>query len=95
MRPPRRFAATWKPPAFPNETDAGVADFHSLRASYVSAVVRSGANVKTLQTLARHAKPETTLKHYAKLRGAVESIPCPPPAARVMEALNATPILQT
>jgi len=66
----------------PYETDAGVADFHSLRAYYVSAMVRSGANVKTVQTLARHAKPETTLKHYAKvneseLRGAVESIPCP------------------
>jgi integrase len=64
------------------ETDAGIADFHSLRAYFVSAVVRSGASVKTVQTLARHAKPDTTLKHYAKvdlhdLRGALELIPSP------------------
>jgi integrase len=64
------------------ETDAGTADFHSLRAYYVSALIRSGASVSELQKLARHAKPETTLKHYAKLapndlRGAVESLPVP------------------
>ena len=51
----------------PYETDDGVADFHSLRAYFVSALVRSGASIKETQTLARHAKPETTLKHYAKV----------------------------
>ena len=64
------------------ETDEGVADFHSLRAYFVSALVRSGASIKEVQTLARHAKPQTTLNHYAKvsvrdLRGAVESLPSP------------------
>ena len=62
------------------ETDDGVADFHSLRGYYVSALVQSGATIKEVQTLARHAKPQTTLTHYAKvslrdLRGAVESLP--------------------
>ncbi len=62
------------------ETEEGVADFHSLRAYYITGLVRAGASVKALQTLARHAKPETTLKHYAKvsgveLRQAIESLP--------------------
>ena len=61
-----------------------MADFHSLRGYYVSALVRSGASIATVRDLARHAKAETTLKHYAKtelmdLHGAVESLP----AARV------------
>jgi integrase len=55
-RRPRRSAATRKPPASP-ATDEGVADFHSLRAYYVSALVRSGASIKEVQALARHAKP--------------------------------------
>jgi hypothetical protein len=62
------------------ETEDGVADFHSLRAYYVSALVRSGASITEVYRLARHAKPETTLKHYAKvgahdLQRAVESLP--------------------
>ena len=62
------------------ETDEGVADFHSLRGYFVSALVRSGRSIKEVQQLARHAKCETTLKHYAKvsahdLYGAVESLP--------------------
>ena len=78
----------------PYETEDGVADFHSLRAYYVSALVRSGASIKEVQTLARHAKPQTTLNHYAKvsvrnLRGAVESLPVPPRADIVREAADA------
>jgi Phage integrase family len=75
-------------------TDDGVADFHSLRAYFVSALVRAGATIKEVQTLARHAKPQTTLGHYAKvsvrdLRGAVESLPALNPA-REPEAMAAT-----
>ena len=45
-----------------------------------SALIRSGRSIKEVQQLARHAKPETTLKHYAKvaahdLHDAVESLP--------------------
>ncbi len=64
------------------KTDEGVADFHSLRAYYVSSLIRSGATIETVRELARHAKASTTLDHYAKvgvydLRGAVESLPVP------------------
>ena len=59
-----------------------MADFHSLRSYFISALVRSGASIAEVHKLARHAKRETTLKHYAKvsahdLRGAVESMPAP------------------
>jgi integrase len=68
----------------PYATDEGRADFHSLRAYYISALVRAGASIKEVQALARHAQPQTTLNHYAKvsardLRGAVESLPAPAP----------------
>ena len=64
----------------PYETEEGIADFHSLHAYYISALVRSGAIISEVHRLARHAKPETTLKYYAKvskhdLRGAVETLP--------------------
>ena len=79
----------------PYETDEGVADFHSLRAYFVSALVRAGASIKEVQTLARHAKPQTTLNHYAKvsvrdLRGAVESLPMPSANSPEPLALAAT-----
>jgi integrase len=62
------------------ETSEGCADFHSLRSFYVTRLIRAGATIKEVQTLARHARPETTLAHYAKvspqdLRGVVESLP--------------------
>jgi len=56
--------------------------YRFLRSHFVSALDRSGASVKAFQTLARHAKAETILKHYAKasqhdLRGVVEAFPQP------------------
>ena len=44
-----------------------VADFHALRHTYVSRLVRSGANVKVAQDLARHSTPTLTLGRYAHL----------------------------
>ncbi len=57
-----------------------VADFHSLRGTYISLIVSGGASVKTAQTLARHSTPSLTIGIYAKasvhdLAGAVESLP--------------------
>jgi integrase len=48
-------------------TSAGpaFADFHSLRHAYIAAVVRSGANVKQAQALARHSDPKLTIGVYA------------------------------
>src|SRR5262249_35376830 len=70
----------------PYSTEEGVADFHSLRTYYVSALVRSGASISEIGRLARHAKPETTLKHYPKpslhdIRSAVEASPDWAPAS--------------
>jgi hypothetical protein len=66
----------------PYETDEGVADFHSLRGYYVGALVKAGASISEVRALARHAKPETTLRHYARVsahdkRGVVEALPLP------------------
>lgn len=56
------------------------ADFHSLRAVFVTRLVTSGASARLTQTLARHASPTTTLGVYAKLgasdeRRAIEALP--------------------
>ena len=64
----------------PYETDSGVADFHALRAAYISNLVASGASVKVCQTLARHSTPSLTIGLYAKaslhdIKGAVENLP--------------------
>jgi integrase len=62
------------------ETDSGVVDFHALRATYITELVRGGASVKTCQVLARHSTPILTIGLYARaslhdLAGAVESLP--------------------
>ena len=73
----------------PYENEEGIADIHSLRAYYISEV----------HCLARHAKPETTLKYYAKvskhdLRGAVETLPkltpCDAPHESMAQASTGT-----
>jgi integrase len=50
----------------PFETEDGVFDFHSLRVSYVTNLVKSGANPKIVQTLARHSTIVLTMDLYAK-----------------------------
>jgi site-specific recombinase XerD len=42
-------------------------DFHSLRHTYVSLLVKSGASVKVCQELARHADPKLTMNTYTHL----------------------------
>ncbi len=64
----------------PYKTDEGFADFHSLRGTYITALVQSGASIKTVQTLARHSNPALTLARYARadlhdVDGAVDSLP--------------------
>ncbi len=70
----------------PYADDSGrIADVHALRSAFVSALVRSGANVKTVQTLARHSSPTMTLGVYARLdardeRDAIRALPSFTPA---------------
>ncbi|MEC8493740.1 MAG: site-specific integrase, partial [Planctomycetota bacterium] len=68
----------------PYKDDRGrVADFHALRASFVSGLVGSGANARVVQTMARHSSAELTLSIYSKLgrddeRHALERLPALP-----------------
>lgn len=62
------------------DADDAVADFHSLRATFISLIIRSGASVKTAQTLARYSTPSLTIGVFAKaslhdISGAVGSLP--------------------
>ncbi len=55
-------------------------DFHALRTTYITLVVKSGASVKEAQELARHSDPKLTMNVYTKLgihdlTGALESMP--------------------
>ena len=52
----------------PKVTKDGKMDFAALRNSYVTLAAEAGANVKELQTLARHSTPVLTLNVYAKSR---------------------------
>jgi len=81
----------------PYETESGVADFHALRAAYISNLVASGASVKVCQVLARHSTPSLTIGVYAKaslhdVRGAVSALPdlAPGPANPVCVASPGT-----
>jgi integrase len=61
------------------------ADFHSLRHSYLTLGGRSGIDLRTLQELAGHSKPELTARYSHRrlydLAGAVEKLPNLVPAA--------------
>jgi len=52
----------------PKQTKEGKLDFAALRNSYVTLAAEAGANVKELQTLARHRTPDLSLNVYAKTR---------------------------
>ncbi len=58
---------------------AGKATFHSLRVSYINSVVKSGADLKTIMTLARHSSATMSMSTYAKpdaqrMRAVAESV---------------------
>ena len=52
----------------PIKTEAGKLDFHALRTAYINLVIETGADLKTAQTLARHATPELTMNVYGRAR---------------------------
>ena len=61
----------------PYKTAEGYADAHSLRHTYITELIRSGANPKVVQELARHSTITLTLDRYshateAELRKAIE-----------------------
>ena len=77
------------------DTEGRFIDFHALRHTYISRIVRSGATPKAAQSLARHSTVTLTLGRYAHvalhdLSAAVDALPdlLPPNAER--QALAAT-----
>lgn len=49
----------------PYQTTAGVVDFHALRHSYISNLIESGVDPKTVQVLARHSTITLTIDRYS------------------------------
>ena len=59
------------------------ADFHALRHTYITNVVKGGASPKVAQSLARHSKITLTMDTYTHMslydqRGALENLPSLP-----------------
>ncbi len=83
--------------AFLREYDAEgrVFDFHALRNTYITLVVKSGASVKEAQDLARHSDPKLTMNVYTKLgvhdlATALDRLPSPTTVSPVREVARAT-----
>jgi len=58
-------AKDFRAAGIPLETDAGKTTWHSLRKAFVTNVVKSGADLKTCMTLARHSTASLTMEVYA------------------------------
>ena len=65
-QPSRSIKADLKAAGIPFRTEAGKLDFHACRVAYINMVIRSGADIKTAQALARHSTPELTLNVYGR-----------------------------
>ncbi|MEK6677035.1 MAG: site-specific integrase, partial [Planctomycetota bacterium] len=75
--------------------DNRVCDFHALRHTYITRLVRSGASVKVCQDLARHSTPMLTIGRYAHTRlhdltHALDSLPVSGTPRHEVAALQAT-----
>ena len=62
------------------DSEGRVVDFHALRATFITMLVKSGASVKEAQELARHSDPKLTMNVYTKLgvhdlAGALDRLP--------------------
>ncbi len=63
-----RLKADLKTVGIPIKTEAGKLDFHALRTAYINLVIETGADLKTAQTMARHATPDLTMNVYGRSR---------------------------
>ncbi len=79
-----------------------VADFHALRATFITLIVRGGASVKTAQSLARHSSPILTIGTYANVAlhdqtAALDALPAldaptPRPESATLAATGTDPV---
>jgi len=76
--------------------DAGqVVDFHALRTTYITLLVKGGVSVKAAQELVRHSDPKLTMNVYTKLgitdlAGALDHLPAVGGGGPKSERLRAT-----
>lgn len=80
-------------------------DFHALRNTYITMLVKSGASVKESQDLARHSDTKLTLAVYTRLgihdlSGALDRMPTPekvdtPPAREPQRTTGTTDAVPT
>ena len=76
--------------------DAGrVVDFHALRTTYITMLVKGGASVKVAQELARHSDPKLTMNVYTQLgirdlAGALDFLPSTSTSPQHRERMRAT-----
>ena len=107
-KPERLFPGTWATRAFKMVradleaakitylTDAGVADFHSLRHTFISNLVSGGVHPKVAQQLARHSTITLTMDRYSHLSlidmtAGLESLPTiVDPELKTMRATGTT-----
>jgi integrase len=73
------------------DADGRYADFHSLRATFITNLSRAGVTPKTAQTLARHSTIDLTMNTYTTLgvldqAAAVEALPPLPKLAGEQES---------
>ena len=61
----RMYKADLKVAGIEYKVDGKCADFHSLRHTFITNIIKAGATIKEAQTLARHSKPELTIKVYS------------------------------
>ncbi len=77
-----------------HDGNGAVCDFHSLRGTFITALIRSGASVREAQELARHSDPKLTMNTYTRLgvhdlAGALDRLPAvqsPRPESETMRA---------
>ncbi len=72
-----------------------VVDFHALRSTYITMLVKGGASVKEAQQLARHSDPKLTMNVYTKLSvhdlvSALDGLPAMGPTTAAPQSLRAT-----
>ena len=78
------------------DSEGRVVDFHALRATYITALVKGGASMKVAQELARHSDPKLTMNVYTRLgihdlSGAIDALAGDPTdGPNETEAMKAT-----
>ncbi|MFA7237980.1 MAG: site-specific integrase [Phycisphaeraceae bacterium] len=77
------------------DADGRVVDFHALRVTYITMIVKGGASVKVAQELARHSDPRLTMNTYTRLgvhdlTGALDALPDATPANSEPHTMRAT-----